>query len=84
MTFDPYADEAATMCLGGLTVENRLDRVSLHGSLDLTRDRAGLEHARRLRELLDAAVAVLERDGEALPAQVATGEGTDTVRNPFG
>ena len=29
-----------------------------------------------------AAVAMLE-EGEALPAQVATGEDTDTVRNPF-
>ena len=59
MTFEPYADEAVTMRLGDLTVENRLDRVSLHGSLDLTRDRAGLEHARKLCALLEATVATL-------------------------
>lgn len=84
MTFNPYADEAATMRLDGMTVENRLDRVSLYGSLDLTRDRAGLEQARRLRSLLEAAIAVLEGEGERLPQQVVTGESTDTVKNPFG
>ena len=83
MTFDPYADEAATMRLGGLTVENRVDRVSLHGSLDLTRDRTGLEHAHRLRALLEAIVAALEHDGEGLPQQIAKGETADSVRNPF-
>lgn len=84
MTFNPYADEAATMRLDGMTVENRLDRVSLYGSLDITRDRAGLEQARRLRSLLEAAIAVLEGEGERLPQQVVTGESTDTVKNPFG
>ena len=84
MTFEPYADEAATMRLGGLTVENRVDRVSLHDSLDLTRDRAGLAHAKKLRTLLEAAVAVLEREGETLPKRLVVGQATDTVRNPFG
>ncbi|TPG52489.1 hypothetical protein EAH89_18160 [Roseomonas nepalensis] len=83
MTFVPYADEAASLRLGQLTVENRLDRLSIHGSVDLTRDRAGLALARELRALLDAAVAALERE-EALPEKVTTGEHTDTVRNPFG
>ena len=84
MKFIPYADEAATMRLDGMTVENRLDRVSLYGSLDLTRDRAGLERARQLQSLLEAAISVLEGEGERLPQRVATGEGNDTVRNPFG
>ena len=84
MTFDPYADEAATMRLGGLMVENRVDRVSLYGSLELTRDRVGLEHARELRAVLEAAVAALEREEEALPDRVMVGQATDTVRNPFG
>ncbi|WP_198381519.1 hypothetical protein [Roseomonas sp. KE2513] len=84
MKFIPYADEAATMRLDGMMVENRLDRVSLYGSLDLTRDRAGLESARRLQSLLQAAIAVLEGEGERLPQRVVTGEGNDTVRNPFG
>ena len=72
------------MQLGGLTVENRLDRVSLHGSLELTRDRAGLAHARKLHALLEATLAVLERERETLPERVVVGQATDTVRNPFG
>jgi hypothetical protein len=84
MTFVPYADESATMRLGEMTVENRLDRVSLHGSLDLTRDRAGLERARRLKALLDATLAALEAEAAGLPEKVVTGEHTDSVRNPFG
>ena len=84
MTFVPYADEAASMQLGQLTVENRLDRLSIYGSVDLTRDRTGLALARELRALLEAAVATLEREADALPEKVTTGEHTDTVRNPFG
>ncbi len=84
MPFTPFADEAATTRIGGMTAENRLDRVSLFGSLDLTRDRAGLDRARRLKALLDATLATLESEGEGLPERVETGKGTDTVRNPFG
>jgi hypothetical protein len=84
MTFVPYADEKATMRLGELTMENRLDRVSLYGSLDLTRDRAGLERARRVKALLDATDAALEDEADRLPDRVVTGEHTDSVRNPFG
>nr|WP_245215653.1 hypothetical protein [Pararoseomonas baculiformis] len=66
-----------------MMVENRLDRVSLHGSLDLTRDRAGLLRARRLLAVLQATVAALEAEGDSLPEQVTTGDRTDEVRNPF-
>jgi hypothetical protein len=84
MSLEPFADEATTLRLGDLTVENRLDRVSLYGSLDLTRDRAGLRRARELQSLLGKVVAALEREGEALPEAVPVGQGTDSVRNPFG
>ena len=84
MSLEPFADEAATLRIGELVVENRLDRVSLYGSLDLTRDRAGLRDARALRALLEAVVAVLEREGDTLPEAVETGRGTDRVANPFG
>jgi hypothetical protein len=84
MALTPFIDEAAALQIGGLAVENRLDRVSLHGSLDLTRDKAGLGRARALRQVLEAVVAALEAEGEALPAAVRTGEATDRVPNPFG
>ena len=82
MSFTPYADESAAHQIGDLTIENRLDRISLFGSLNLTRDKAGLQHARTLRDLLAAAVAELERLGMALPEATKTAS-TDTIKNPF-
>ena len=38
---EPFANESDSLGIGGLTVENRTDRVSLYGSLDLTRASRG-------------------------------------------
>ncbi|MBL6459551.1 hypothetical protein JMJ55_30030 [Belnapia sp. T6] len=83
MSFKPYADESAAVQVGGLSIENRLDRVSLAGNLDLTRDKVGLQHAKRLRDLLASVVMELERQGSALP-EASKAIKTDTVKNPFG
>ena len=45
----PFADDAASVSIGKLTVENGTDRVSLYGLLDLTRDKHGLAQALALR-----------------------------------
>ncbi|CAO3372726.1 hypothetical protein [Azospirillum argentinense] len=78
----PFADEADSLQIDDLTVENRTDRVSLYGSIALTKDRAGLAHARALKAILDAVIAALE-DEENLPEAVAT-KPPDKVPNPFG
>ena len=54
---EPYADDAASVDIGELTVENGTDKVALYGSLDLTRDKAGLERARKLKTLLDPSLS---------------------------
>jgi len=78
--FDAYANEADAISLAGLTIENRLDRVSLYGNIDLTADQQGLVLARQLQSLLDRVVAALEsRD---LPAVLQPVQ-PDTIRNPF-
>ena len=82
--FRPFADEAVVVRLGGLTVENRTDRVSLGGGLDLTRDRAGLAAARELLGLIAAVVAALEGEGEALPDALPPPASPLRVPNPFG
>lgn len=82
-TMTPYADDAASMTIGDLTLENGRDCVAVGGSLDLTRDKAGLAHARALRAALDAVVHVLESDA-ALPDKVAPPKPTTEVKNPFG
>jgi hypothetical protein len=84
MAMEPFADEAAALQVGDLKIENRLDRVSLYGSLDLTRDKAGLRLARELHTILGAVVVALQREGNALPEAVQTAQGEDTVKNPFG
>jgi hypothetical protein len=78
----PFADNAASLSVGGLTVENGTDKVSLYGSLDLTRDRAGLDQARALKRLVDACVAALEAD-PALPDRQPPLARPTRVRNPF-
>lgn len=79
----PYADDAASMTIGDLTLENGRDCVAVGGSLDLTRDKAGLVHARALKAALDAIVHALESDG-ALPDKVTPPKAPTEVKNPFG
>lgn len=79
----PYADDSASIGIGDLTVENGRDQVSLHGSLELTRDQAGLELARALKALLDQMVQALEAEKD-LPAKLPPPDKPGTVANPFG
>ncbi len=78
----PFADDAASVSIGKLIVENGTDRVALYGTLDLTRDKQGLAHARALKALLDQAVQVLETD-KALPDAVPAPAAPTMVANPF-
>jgi hypothetical protein len=81
-TIKPYANESDSVGIADLTVENRTDRVSVYGSIDLTRDKQGLKHARDLRDLLDRVVKALETEKD-LPDRVPPPEATDSVENPF-
>jgi hypothetical protein len=78
--FVPYANEADVIEIGRLMLENRLDRITISGDVDLTADKHGLETARRLHALLGQVVASLEsRD---LPDQLPPPQ-VETVDNPF-
>lgn len=78
--FVPYKNESDVLHIGGLTIENRLDRVTVSGDIDLTADQAGLADARALLQLLNDVVSKLE--SQALPAQLPQPANT-TVDNPF-
>ena len=78
----PFADDAASTTIGELTVENGTDRIALYGSLDLTRDKQGLAHARAQAALLDEAIQLLEAD-KTLPDAVPPPAAAGTVKNPF-
>ncbi|HEX5514646.1 MAG TPA: hypothetical protein VFY81_09645 [Gammaproteobacteria bacterium] len=79
-TIRPFENEAESLQIDELTVENRLDRISIYGNVDITRDKAGLERARQLQRLLNDTLKVLE--GEELPEAVAT-KPSSQVPNPF-
>ncbi len=79
-TLPPFENESSVLTIGGLTLENRTDRVSIYGSLDLTRDKVGLELARTLKANLDAVVTKLE--SEHLPEKIGQAS-VVKVDNPF-
>jgi hypothetical protein len=79
--FVPYANEADVLQIGGLSIENRLDRITVSGDIDLTADQAGLADARALQQLLAAVVAQLEARND-LPQKLPP-PAVQTVDNPF-
>lgn len=80
--FKPYANEADVLTVDNLSIENRVDRVTLQGDVELTKDRRGLALARQLKAVLDATVKALEAE-QALPEAVQA-EAPTMVKNPFG
>jgi hypothetical protein len=78
--FVPYANEADMLQVGNLTLENRLDRITVSGDVDLTADQQGLAAARLLHELLGEVVAKLE--AQTLPERLPAPD-VKTVDNPF-
>jgi hypothetical protein len=84
-SFKPYSNESDSISIGSLTVENRLDRIDLYGSLSLTLDLEGLAHARKLKVLIDATLETLAaaKANGVLPEHIKIAK-TDTIPNPFG
>ena len=78
----PFADDATSITIDTLTIENAKAQLSLYGSLDITRDQVGLQHALALKALIDQAVQVLTSD-TALPRQLPPLDKPKMVRNPF-
>jgi hypothetical protein len=78
--FTPYANEGDVAGIGDLMLENRVDRITISGDVDLTADVPGLDKARRLHALLGEIVAVLE--ARELPDALPPPE-IKTIDNPF-
>lgn len=78
--FVPYANEADVLEVGNLSIENRLDRITISGDIDLTADRRGLQAARLLHDLLGQVVAALE--ARPLPDRLPP-PGVQEIDNPF-
>lgn len=79
--FRPFRNEADCIIIGeNLTIENRVDRVSIFGSIDLTLDKEGLKAAKELKVILDLTVTEMEKAD--LPDHIAIAK-PETVKNPF-
>ncbi len=78
----PFADDAASIAIETLTIENGTEKLSLYGSLDITRDKVGLRYALALKAILDQTVQTLTAD-PALPERQPLADKPKTVRNPF-
>ena len=77
----PFQNEEEVITISELTIENRLDRVSIYGSVDITRDKQGQEYLFELKRQIDAIAEYLKN--EELPDRVETIEPKE-VDNPFG
>ena len=79
--FMPYANESDTFTIGNeLTVENRLDRISISGSIELTKDKQGLQYAYELKRIIDATIEELKHSD--LPEHIEIAP-VEMVENPF-
>ncbi|MDD2540642.1 MAG: hypothetical protein PHH28_06310 [Desulfuromonadaceae bacterium] len=79
--FRPFMNEEDCVTIGEeLTIENRIDRISIFGSIDLTCDKRGLNAAKELKAILDLTLATMEKT--ELPDQIATDK-PEIVKNPF-
>lgn len=77
----PFQNESEVITIEELVMENRLDRISLHGALDITRDQQGLEYAFMLKRQIDTIVEQLKR--EDLPQKISIDNVAKVVKNPF-
>lgn len=84
--FEAYANDDDVLNIEGdaLTVTNGKTRVTLSGTLALTRDKRGLAAALALKAALDGVVEKLQADAH-LPARIADepDEKPGVVDNPF-
>ena len=80
LRISPFANESESAEIGGLTIENRVDRISFYGSIDITRDIAGLAKAEALKALFDEILTALK--AEHLPDKISV-KPAEEVHNPF-
>ncbi len=80
-TIDPFANESESLQIDDLTIENRTDKVSIYGSIDITRDKRGLELAQAMKHLFDSILRRLSQ--EDLPESIPPPQNIDEVKNPF-
>jgi hypothetical protein len=79
-SFHLQKGKADSLTLGELTIENRLDRVSISGTIELTKDKEGLQYAYELKRIIDATIGELKY--KDLPERIEIAP-VEMVENPF-
>ena len=79
-TIDAFENESETINIDEFVIENRLDRVSIYGSIDITKDKIGLEKIRAIKKQIDKIANKLEN--EDLPDEIEI-LAVKIVQNPF-
>ena len=80
MQIAPFANETDSLSIGELTVENREDRITIYGNIDITRDKEGLGNAETLQTLFNDIIASMKKGD--LPDKISI-KPADNVANPF-
>jgi hypothetical protein len=84
-TLKPFDnDSQVTVIAGELTVENGTDVVTLSGSLELTKDKAGLANAKTLQALIGAVIAQMEAETNLPEKLIRKDNLQGYTSNPFG
>ena len=60
--FMAYENDTDGFTIGNLLIQNGTDSIRLEGTLEITKDRQGLEAALKLKRAVDAAIDALKRD----------------------
>jgi len=81
-TLKPFENEAQVIEIDGMTIENRLDHISVYGLAKISLDKVGLEIARSLKSIVDDIVASLEN--RPLPDHVDEAPPPERIPDPWG
>lgn len=76
----PFQNEEEAITISELTIENRLDRVSIYGSVDITKDKQGQDYLFEPKRQIDAIADQMKN--EELPERMENLEAKE-VNNPF-
>lgn len=79
--FKPFEIGTESHAIHDLSLENDLDRVSIYGNLQISKDQAGLAAAKALQSYVNAIVSHLEQQTN-LPEKI-TLSAENEIENPF-
>lgn len=68
--FMAFENESDGFSTGDLHIKNGIERITIEGSLSITKDKEGLESALKLKRAVDAAIEALKRD-RTLPDSIS-------------